>query len=438
MEKNEQEKLKAAQSAENPADKNDIKPEDKPGILKFLPPETPEEFYTKGESYLTGAKCAVPFQERAAYLSKAAEMFAGAGDYRDAARRSREYEAMAAETLEHGYAQAYEEACLLKKHASHEEDYFKASRAFERIAGYKDADKLAAECEKKLNHIHARKLPLTLGVIALVIALIAGLVLGAQTDSFRYRLGNAACAVGLDSVGSVLYSVSHDYADSTERLAHCYYREAKRALKRNDLDGAVSRFVKMESIVKNSAVSQFEEMESELQESAGLKFEAECELLKAAQSGSEVYYGQSKWIVLSNEDGKVLLLASSPLAQEAYSDCYDPERDARDLTESQLSLYLNGSYTDVQFNSMELDAIAETSGVDAYVFLLSVEEYEQYFDIITSDDFMSKTDWWLRDMGSVEGTAACVAWDGTVNEAGCAMDSTTPRVRPAIVVNVQE
>lgn len=422
MEKNEQEKLKAAQSGENPADKNDKKPEDKPGILKFLPPETPEEFYAKGESYLTGARCAVPFQERATYLSKAAEMFAGAGDYRDAARRSREYEAMAAQTLEHGYAQAYQEAYLLMENASHEEDYFKASRAFERIAGYKDADKLAAQCEKKLNRIHARRVPITLGAIALFIALIAGLVIGAQTDVFRYHLGNAACAVGLDSVGGVLYSISHDYADSAQRLEECYFREAKKALNRNDFDTAVTRLTKMGH---------------EIEDSAALKFDAECALLKTAQPGSEVTYGRSEWAVLSNEAGKVLLLASEPLEKEEQQYCYDPECDARDWTESGLSQYLNETYAVTQFSDLERTAIETASDTDAGVFLLSVAEYEQYADIITNDDFMSKIDWWLCDMGSVEGTAACAAWDGTVNEAGCAMDSTTPRVRPAIMVNIQ-
>lgn len=421
MENTKQGTLDKAQAASK-AEK-EINPEDKVGIVKFLPPETPEEFYARAESYLVGAKCCVPFQERANYLKKAADMFAGAGDFRDAPSRAREYTQMADETLESGYKAAYEDACILRKNAKTEPEYFKAARAFERILDYKDAEQQADACERKLRRIHARKIPVAIAIFVLIAGVIAGCVIGARTDAFRYQLGNLFSVVGIDSVSSTLYKASHGYADAETQLELCYYRQGVKALHRNDYDSAVSHFAKMTQPYEDS---------DELQ------YEAERHLLQSAQPGQEIYFGKEKWAVLAHEDDQVLLLAAAPLSAADTQYCFDPECDAADWTDSWLSDHLNDSFISATFSDLERDAIDCTGSEGDYLFLLSTEEYEQYFDIITNDDFISKTDWWLRDTGSVEGTASCVAWDGTVNSAGCAMDSTAIRVRPAVWVTVPE
>ncbi len=393
----------------------------KGAMVKFPLPETPEECYTRAESYLVGAECCVPFQERANYLKKASDMFARAGDFRDAPARVQECARLAEETLSQGYEDAYETACALRKNAKTEPEYFKAARAFERIRGYKDAEEQADACERKLQHIHARKIPVAIAVLVLVAGVVVGCVMGARSDAFRYHLGNLFSLAGMDSVSATLYSAAHGYADADEQLERCYYRQGVKALNRNDYDSSLAQFAKLSQPYEDSDT---------------LRYEAEQQLLQSAQPGQEIYFGDAKWAVLAREDDRVLLLASSPLSTSEAEYCFDPECDATDWTQSWLSDYLNDVYVFTAFNDLEREAIDCTYIEGDYLFLLSIDEYLQYSDIITDDDFISKTDWWLRDMGSVEGTAACVTWNAKVNRAGCSMDSTVIRVRPALWVNV--
>lgn len=413
------EKVRIASKAEK-----EINPEDKVGIVKFLPPETPEEFYERAESYLVGAKCCVPFQERANYLKKASDMFAGAGDFRDAPSRMREYAQMAEETLDSGYKAAYENACALRKNAKTEPEYFKAARAFERILDYKDAEQQADACERKLRRIHARKIPIAIAIVVLIIGVVVGCIIGARTDAFRYQLGNFFSAVGIDSVSSTLYKSSLGYADAETQLELCYYRQGVTALSRNDYSSAVSHFSKMSEPYEDSDT---------------LRFEAEQHILQNAQPGQEVYFGKEQWAVLDRQDGRILLLASKPLSDEDVVSCYDPECDAESWKDSWLYHYLNESYSSVIFSGEEKGNLMDDEDAGgAYLFPLSLEQYAQYADIITSDDFRSSTDWWLRDVGSVPGTAAYAAWDTTADTAGAAMNSSVVRIRPAVWVKVLE
>lgn len=417
MENTNNEKLERAQAAAK-AEK-EINPEDKIGIVKFLPPETPEEFYDRAQSYLKGAACCVPFQEKANYLKKAAEMFTGAGDYQDAPAKAAEAAAEAEETLKTGYAKAYAEACEMRKNAKTEQDYFKTARAFERILDYKDAQKQADEVERKLRRIHARAIPIALSIIALVVALITGCVIGARTSAFRYQLGHVFSAVGIDSVSTLLFESAGDYSDAPDQLEQCHYRQGAKALRRNDYSSAVSHFAKLSQ---------------PLNDSDELRYEAERQMLKTTHVGQEIHFGAQKWLVLEQGEGRLLLVARNPLDQKKFSSCYDVDCDAASWEESDLCTYLNDTYAGTVFSGAEWAVVEQETGV----FMLSVEEFNLYEDILNDEELRSKTSWWLRDMGAVPGTAAYTAWDGKVDAAGTAMSSEVVRIRPAVWIDVEQ
>lgn len=417
---------------ENKQKETVVNPEDKAGILKFPPPETPEEYYQKGQKYLVGAKCALPFQERAKYLRKAAEMFAGAGEYLDAPALSREYARTAADTLEEGYRAAYDNACARKAHAKTQDDYFLTARAFERISGYKDADALGEACEKKLRHMKARKIPIAFTAVLFVIALIVGCVFGAQTDAFRYQLGNLSCAVGVDSVGVSFYRSALGYRDAADKLEQCYYKQGKKAFDRNDYA---------------SAVSHFSKMEGEYADSATLNLQAEQQLLQDAQAGDKVSYAGDQWIVLDKQNGTLLLLHKKALEGLPYN--LDRNENV-DWETSDLRGWLNGStesnelylaqgddFLSMTFSQAELDCLRPDAGGNL-VSLLSAQEYERYSEQIISDGKPLGVDWWLRDAGQLDGTAMFVAWDGSIMDAGYAVDSTVIQTRPTIRVSLQK
>ncbi len=417
MDKTNNEKLEKTQAAAK-AEK-EINPEDKIGIVKFLPPETSEEFYERAQSYVVGAGCCVPFQEKANYLKKAADMFAGAGDYLDAPAQAKALAQQAEETLNIGYEKAYAEACEMRKNAKTEQDYFKTARAFERILDYKDSQKQADEVERKLRRIPARAIPIALAIIVAVLGLIIGCVIGARTEAFRYQLGNVFAAVRIDSISTLLYESANDYSDAKEQLEQCRYRQGVKALNRNDYSSAVSHFAKLSA---------------PLNDSDDLRYQAERQMLKTTHVGQEIHFGRQKWIVLDQDGDKLLLLASNPLDAARFASPYDAQCDAEDWTDSDLCAFLNDTYASTVFSGSEQKVVEADTGV----FALSVEEYTAYESIITSEDSLSKTDWWLRDTGSVAGTAAYAAWTGMVDTAGTAMDSTVVRIRPAVWIDITE
>ena len=79
------------QALEKIVNNKKAKKQKREAALRFKPPETPEEFYDRGQRYVNGAECAVPFQERALYFRKAAEMYTGAGDYLDSPELAKKY-----------------------------------------------------------------------------------------------------------------------------------------------------------------------------------------------------------------------------------------------------------------------------------------------------------------------------------------------------------
>ena len=182
----------------------------------------------------------------------------------------------------------------------------------------------------------------------------------------------------------------------------------------------------------------------------------ELSQIQNAAAGDEVeygsYLGNTTWKVLKKEEGKALLLAKDAIRYAPYNN------ESEDITWETCSLrtWLNDTYLNCAFNEEERKQIVKTNvenednpeygtegGADTgdLVFLLSIEEAEEYF---TDEDsriaeYFGDTEgswWWLRSPGSRSYSAAYVGSDGSVNYGGDFVDNTRGAVRPALWVNL--
>jgi TolA-binding protein len=419
---------------------------------RFKAPETPEEFYLKGQKYQVGAECAVPFSEKATYYQKAAEMFAGAGDYQDAEELAKVCAERAKTTLDQGYSSSYREAQALKAKAVSEGDWFKALRAFQRIPEYKNAEQLMKECQARLDRLHSAKRPMVILVVALIAALIVGGRFAYRTNPVKYYVAKAASGVGIDSAAASLLEELGTYRDSEELLSELHYQQGVKKMNKGSYASAIRSFNKCVGYADSDALAQechfyygqakLEAGELEKARNQFLKAgdyaDAEEQLLKAELTliqetaiGETVSYGTDEYIVLDKQDSQVLLLA-----KKLYSEPYHQVRESVTWADCDMRKVLNGSdYLDEHFTAMEQEKILTTSTGSSQekLFLLSAEEYQLYEPVMGS----KKAIWWLRDNGDQPDTAMFVSYDGALMEAGYPVNSEAIQGRAAMWIDTQ-
>lgn len=420
---------------------------------RFKAPETPEEFYERGQKYQAGARCAVPFQTRSEYYGKAAEMFAGAGDYQDAPELAGRCAALAESSLTEGCQQTYAEAVGLKESASTSDDWFKAARVFERIPGYQDADRLAEECERRYQKLRSAKRPLIALALALVFALALGSAHLVQTDAFRYQAAKIAYAMGLDAPATVMLNSIESSADTDELLRQIYYDRAVNNMNRGNYASAAEELARCgeyedsaallqtcnyELGVDELALGDAKEAVDYLRQAAGyedadqLRLEVESTLLAETEVGEKVPFGTAEYILLDRQDDRCLLLSAKLSGETSFA----AQPGAVTWATSDLRAFWNGQeYLDSKFTAGEQARILSTdlgNGVSDRLFLLSQEEYLRYQPVMGE----KKALWWLRDNGSAVDTIQFVSYDGAVMDAGYPADTASIQGRAALWVSL--
>lgn len=167
--------------------------------------------------------------------------------------------------------------------------------------------------------------------------------------------------------------------------------------------------------------------------------------------------GKTEWIVLQNNDGKLLLISKNVLLEKPYNTEY------KDITwdSSYLRKWLNYEFIEETFNPEEQSIICDIhldnsdefhNGRDTVdkVFLLSTKEATQYFDseqdrcakIYVSDYNGSisrgSIAWWLRTRGNVDWpNETCIGIEGDIFYHGMNMDLESG-VRPAMWVDISD
>jgi hypothetical protein len=181
----------------------------------------------------------------------------------------------------------------------------------------------------------------------------------------------------------------------------------------------------------------------------------------------------TEWVILDERGDKVLVLCKNLLGFRAYNDernksVSENSRSAKSFstefyteTEGELITWetcdsrisLNGEFYNVIPEEERVRIVKtpnengnnptyKTKGgndTEDYIFLLSIEEAERYFDgndaRVVCDDDGEPTDWWLRSPGMNSGFAAYVNNDGEVHYDGHRVNDVHG-LRPAMWVRV--
>lgn len=452
--------------------------------LRFKAPETPEEFYDRGQKYVNGAECAVPFQERALYYQKAADMFAGAGDFNDAEELARRYGNLAQSVEREGYENAYAQAMERKKRAQSSDDWFEAARAFERIAGYQDASEQAAACQAVLDRRTNLKKPLLILRVAVIIGLIVGFVLVFRTERFKYNLARTAHRMGLDNVAAAFLKNDTDYRDTESLLEEIYYDEGVERMEKGEYKKALNALSKctaehadlqerldecnyalgdaafkgghnktakdyfkacsleykdrkaridecnylqgkdaLEEEDWQEAVSHFVSANG-FADSNDLRLEPELKLLAECEVGEKHFFGGSEYLVLERQGNRLTLLHAGLIHELPFQE----GGGAVSWKSSSLRATLNGTvWLAEEFTPEEL-ALLQPDAEGDLVSLLSAEEYLRFQEIMGKKDAL----WWLKDQGGDKDRIQFVSDEGFVMADGYPADSLSIYVRPLI------
>jgi hypothetical protein len=177
--------------------------------------------------------------------------------------------------------------------------------------------------------------------------------------------------------------------------------------------------------------------------------DAERQALESPSIGSVVHFGSIYWRVLDVQDGRTLLIAQTILEERPYHD------EETDVTWEACSLrsYLNGEFLGEHFSAEDQESIALSSVVNDdnpeygtsggndtqdRVFLLSIDEANQYLSNDEDRAIGSGRWWWLRSSGARPSRAANVGGDGDIGAYGANASDTAGGVRPALWLDLTQ
>ena len=332
-------------------------------------------------------------------------------------------------------------------HGTRIESYEAAIRDFESIPGWKDAAEQINLCREKIEALKTaekeRKIADELaeekrrktvkkvkkaGMIAapvICICLIVALLMNPVIiPAVKYRAAvSLANEENYDEAISAFEALG-DYRDSAEQIENC-----KAGILANKYDSAVSLANEgkyAEAITEFETLGNYQDSEQKISE-------IKTELLRTAEVGDTVYFGNYEqddddsdgkeeiaWRVLAKEDNRILVISDNVIDHKPYNkgdnfiNFYDSYGNQLSLTPWEicsLRTWLNDTFLNEAFNAEEQTMVpyVTVTGSSYYdhwgnvypfndttdqVFLLSVDEANQYFD---NDAARSCGEcWWLR------------------------------------------
>lgn len=332
--------------------------------------------------------------------------------------------------------------------------YIDASKQFQLIPGWKDADDLLQICKQQIDEITARekaelerkkelareeaariaarnkKIGIIVGTVACVALVFIILLNTVIIPSTKYNHALKLMNAGQYEEAIVAFEAMDGYRDSVNKIEECnvgiYGKEAWNKIKSVNV-GDIYNFGMYEQDNNNS-------------------------------NGQE----NIEWLVLAKEGTKILVVSKYALDCKPYNTSY------LDVTWEACTLrkWLNNDFINTAFSATE-QAMIPTVTVSAdknpeyntnpgnatqdKVFLLSITEANKYFSsdsaracqptayAVANGAYKSGNGncwWWVRSPGYFQSRAAGVDYGGGVGEGGYAVDRSSDAVRPALWINL--
>ncbi|MBE5966446.1 MAG: hypothetical protein E7255_05700 [Lachnospiraceae bacterium] len=317
----------------------------------------------------------------------------------------------------------YKEAKRRKKVAKQAEDYKLAAEEFRKVSGYKDADAMALECEKKssiLERKSFRKKWIGCGIFVLCVVAV---ILGARTSHAKYYLANIYKMTGSYPSAIDMYKRLGAYKDCPERLVECRYRYGIEAEKEDNYKTAAKEF---------AAAGDYKDSEERL-------VAAQQNLIKSSKPGQKIKIGKYEWLILDILDDRAFLMKNSSMEEMPY------HSEPGEVTWEKASLrqWLNTQFLEESFSLSEQNNILLTEVVNSdntaygtkggndtqdYIFMFSAEEAMNYSSLFPN----FKTNTWLRSPGNDPYSAAFLSDKGSVMDYGYVATSYEFKVRPVM------
>lgn len=408
----------------NTTDDRNAKVEDKKEAIDSMK----EENYQKVINLMQSIRCMSPYKDKIDMYHEAAKQFKELSDYRDSQKYVKECYRLAKITEEEIKKQIYKDANELKEQAKCADEYKLAAEEFLKIEGYLDADKLAKKCELLSAYMEKKAVRKKIIKSIVAVLLVVGIYFGIKNPYAKYYLANAYQSVGFYNQAINTYKKIGTLKDSEERIAECRYQKGLDAMAEEDYKNAKKAF---------AAAGNYKDSDQK-------KVDMEKLYIKNSEIGDTIRIGENKWRILDVQGNQVLLLKDLALSGMAYNN------NPGDITWEQSTLrnWLNTEFLDVSFSEAEKNNIILTNvknddnplyGTDGgndtqdYIYLLSINELDQYIDLIPD----LKSNSWLRSPGNQQNSAAFLSVNGHAMEYGYEASSEEFRVKPVMWFNLE-
>ena len=381
-----------------------------------------EEKYQKSVNLFNAADCMFACRDKILIYRKALARFKQIEDYKDSKQYCRECRKRAKQTRAEIKQLAYESALKKMQLAKSAREYELAEDEFRALEDYQDSQDMAEKClqlkanfEKKSFRGNIMKIVIAAVIVIMLIANI--------TKPFKYFRARAYKTAGMYKAAIKLYTKLDTYKDSEAMLKECKYYYGLKLKDDNDFKAARKAFASADSYY-----------DSEAQEVAMEKL-----IIEYSDIGKTVVIGGFSWIILDKKEDSALLLKNNHFSEITFHEKLE------DITweNSSIRKWLNTTFitdsfseeernsillTDVVMDDNEMYQVDGGNDTQDFIFLLSVNEAEQYADLIPQNKITS----WLRSPGSNPQTASFLSEDNIVMEYGYLVNSEGFAARPAM------
>lgn len=384
--------------------------------------------YQKVINLMQSIRCMSPYKDKVDMYLEAGKQFDEMSEYKDSKEYAKECYHLAKVTEKEINEQIYKDANELKKRAKRADEYKLAAEEFSKISDYMDAAKLEKKCEQLSTYMEKKASRSKIIKSLVAVLVVVAIYFGIKTPYPKYYLANVCQSTGFYDKAIKYYKKVGTFKDSKERADECRYQKGLNAMAAEDYKNAKKAF---------EAAGDYKDSDQKKVDVAKL-------YIKNSEIGDTVNIGGYKWRIIDIQDNQALLLKDSALSGMEY------HSNPGDITWEQSTMrnWLNTEFLDQTFTSAEKSNIRHTNvknnnnpfygtnggnDTEDYIYLLSIDEINQYKEVIP----VIKSNSWLRSPGHQQGSAAFLSVNGLAMEYGYETTSKEFRVKPAMWFNLE-